>query len=459
MSLDIVLLAVSQTTAPAPSNLQQTGAIISVGGTTLAAGTRSLLTQESDITALLAPALANSALVWSGSLVTVTTVAAHGITVGQTLDITIAGAVPTGYNGTFAGTSTGANTFTYPLVSSPGAETSPGTWVPAAASNLVPKATTFFAQGSQLSVYVLELGINGTAAAITALNTYIGNNPSTFYSYLVPKGWPDDASYATFTAQFEALDAKTYFFTTVSNSNYASIAATQKAVLALIPAPAAPTSEFTMAAPFYKALNYNPSSSNRITPFDYSNLLDVTNYPLPGNGALLQTYINAGVNYVGTGAEGGLTNTILRDGTTMDLRDFQYWFSTDWVQINVKRNVAAAIINGSNSPQNPLYYDQDGINRLQAVIASTMTTGVTVGAVFGSPTQVSMSPTDFAQAVDNGTYAGLTPINAWDFVDYSLANPNDYAAGRYTGFQIAFTPKRGFKQILISINVSDFPVS
>jgi hypothetical protein len=70
-----------------------------------------------------------------------------------------------------------------------------------------------------------------------------------------------------------------------------------------------------------------------------------------------------------------------------------------------------------------------------------------------------MSPSDFAAAVASGTYAGQTPVNAQDFVSYSLANPNDYASGLYSGFQIAFTPKRGFTQVIIGLQVSDFPVS
>jgi hypothetical protein len=48
-------------------------------------------------------------------LATGQTATPHGITVGRTAQAVIAGATPSGYNGTFAITSTGANTFTYPL--------------------------------------------------------------------------------------------------------------------------------------------------------------------------------------------------------------------------------------------------------------------------------------------------------------------------------------------------------
>jgi hypothetical protein len=44
---------------------------------------------------------------------TITTAAPHGLTVGSVLPITIAGAAPSGYNGTFTGTVAGASTITY----------------------------------------------------------------------------------------------------------------------------------------------------------------------------------------------------------------------------------------------------------------------------------------------------------------------------------------------------------
>ncbi|HET8687076.1 MAG TPA: hypothetical protein VFM18_10480, partial [Methanosarcina sp.] len=50
---DIIQLSVSQTLAGAPSTLQQTGLIVSQGGTTLTAGNTALITQQADLTAIL----------------------------------------------------------------------------------------------------------------------------------------------------------------------------------------------------------------------------------------------------------------------------------------------------------------------------------------------------------------------------------------------------------------------
>ena len=55
----IVTVNVSLLQAPTPSTLQKTGALISVGGTTESPNSTTLLTELSDLTAILRPAAAN----------------------------------------------------------------------------------------------------------------------------------------------------------------------------------------------------------------------------------------------------------------------------------------------------------------------------------------------------------------------------------------------------------------
>jgi hypothetical protein len=105
----IVQVNVTQTVAPSPNNLQQTGALISVGGTISAPNSLSLLTQPSDLTPLLPTGLAITSLTWQithvGSVssgtynagtgaVTLTTSAPHGLVPGDL--VTISGATGTG---------------------------------------------------------------------------------------------------------------------------------------------------------------------------------------------------------------------------------------------------------------------------------------------------------------------------------------------------------------------------
>ena len=62
--MSIVNINVSVTNPPKPSQLLKSGALISVGGTTLNAGEYQLLTAKTDLASILAPAKAISTIAW-----------------------------------------------------------------------------------------------------------------------------------------------------------------------------------------------------------------------------------------------------------------------------------------------------------------------------------------------------------------------------------------------------------
>ena len=656
---NIVTVNASVTVAAAPSTLQKTGAFVSQGGTVLTPGTYALLTSQSGLASYIASSAAITSLAWSGGVVTATTTAPHGFTIGDTLSLTIAGASPAGYNGTFLATITGASTFTYVLISNPGSETTPGMYIPDSANQLVQMNNTFWAQGSIVPVYVLELGPGNATDGVAALTAFIAanNNPQFFYSYLVPRYWDGNAAFLGLLAQFESPSSKTYFHITTTlqtyinylNQNNPSEPSPLKDVLAYIEAPAlgawgsniitellaapasptlsssaagtlpattyyvrvtyntaygetpasqeaneavaadhvlvvdSPTSlsgatswnvyvgttsgsetlqeagialatnwteptsglisgvaypakgfavattttnhnvavgqwfqlagftptgyngwyqalggtstdtlvmfvqsdlapesalgllvasfatqtaapggvtgEFTAAAGFYKSLSYAPSSANLMTPFAFSFLFGVTAWATQGNSAILTTLKAANVNIVLTGAEGGISNDILEWGTTMDGSDFMEWYSADWIQINLVLNLANAVINGSNDPINPLYYSQFGIETLQDVAVATATAGVSFGLGNGTVTQSALTGLQLAQAIAVGTFDGDINVNAVPFVPYLQGSPGDYAIGKYAGLSVLWIVNRGFTNIVVNLNISDFPVS
>ena len=528
--VNIVQVSVTQTIGMTPATLQQSGALISQGGTTNSVGAVSLLTQLSDLTPLLTPAKAITSAVLSGGTVTVTTTSAHGFAVGLQAYLTIAGVTPAGYNGTFLCTSTGTSTFTYSLSGSLASGTG-GTYIPESVAELTAMATTFFAQGSGLSVYVLELGTGTPADGVTTLTAYITANPNSnytpgaagyFYAYLVPRRWDGLSSYLTMLASFESTTARTYFFTTSTLATYTAYTNLEKCAFVTIESPSigaypanvltaatysggivtastttahgvvagnyftisgctpagyngtflalagttgstlvyaplsalgsltiagtlvaslyantgAPATEFGSAAMLWRLLNYNPSAANLVAPFAFGYLSGVTPFPTRGQNALLSTLKTANINIVGTGAEGGISNTIVLWGTTMDGHDMTYWYSVDWVQINADEAIANAIINGSNNSQNPLYYDQNGINRLQAVAQQVMRNAIAFG--------LALSP---------------VTVTAVPFAQYVVQNPTDYPAGIYRGLAVTYTPQRGFIQIVFYVNVSAFPTA
>lgn len=543
----IVQVNVTQTTAPSPATLQETGAFISQGGTTLPAGSYSLLNISTALAPLLAAALALTSLAWSsggGGTVTGTAAVAHGIATGDQFLTTIAGAVPAGYNGTYMATSTGASTFSYQLASNPGLETTPGTYTPRGVAELVAMNTTFFGQGTQTSVYVLELGAGEPNAGVTALTNFEAANPGVFYSYLVPRSWDGNAAYLALVATYESTSSKKYFFTTTTLSTYQLYTSAMKSVVALMEAPATgvwaanvltaitwasgqvtatttsahgiipgqwftisgvtpagyngtfqalpgttgstiiyalannpgletvlgtlvasqfavagvPTTEFSLAAAFWVALSYAPSSINKITPFAFSYLFGVTAFPTRGNATLLATLKAANINIIGTGAEGGVSNTLLLWGVTADGNDFTYWYSIDWVQINLDLNLANAVIAGSNNPINPLDYNQDGINRLQHVAGQTMSNAITFGLATGTIMLTEYDGPGLAQAIDDQQFVGMLDVNAVPFIPYLTANPGDYKIGKYGGISVIYTPARGFTQIVVNVNVTTFVV-
>lgn len=547
MSNPIVLVNVSQTQAPIPSDLQRKGALLSQGGTTLAVGDTAYLTQFDDLSVLLKTPLAITNVVWASSFggqVTVTTAAPHGVPVNSEFITTLAGIVPVAYNGTVRAMSTGTSTFTYYLIANPGSMVTAGTYSPAGVGELQSMARSFFTQGGQLSVAVQELGnVGNVNAAVAVLQERIDvTDVQAFYSYLVPRSWDGNANFLTFAATKNSTTAKTYFYVTTNLQNRGLYDDTMKSIELFIESPpkgtwaanvitdatystglvtltttsahgvhpgqfvtiagftptgyngtfmalpgttgstliyavtadpgsdtiqgtllaslytstSPPASQFDHASDFWRSLSYDPSTTNKVAPFSFSYLYGVTEFPILGNAAVISSLKDTNVNYVGTGAEGGITNTMLLWGKLRDGRVLNYWYSVDWMQITGAQRVANAIINGSNNPINPLYYNQQGIDRLQQVLAGTGASAITVGLALGRVIQTQLNGVDFAKELDKGTYAGNVVINAVPFVPYSVANPSHYRLGKYDGLSITFTPQLGFLSITININVTDF---
>lgn len=449
----IVTVNVAVQPAPAPSTLQQTGAFISQGGTSAAVNSLSLITQMSDLTAILSAAKTLSTLTWSSGTVTATTASPHGWTTGDTVQAVIAGATPAAYNGTFAITVTGASTFTYALAANPGTETVAGTVTLYAESELIQMATTYFAQGSQQAVYVLELGEGTPSEGVAALTSWITNNPNTVYAYLIPREWDGVASYISFLGNYNSNSAKTYFFTTTTTGTYTQYAAPTKCLFLEVEASNKPVTEFSAAASFYNILALNPSAVNQVTQLAFAYQYGVTAWA--PNTSILPTLKTANVNYVGTGAEGGISNTVLFWGKLFDGNSFNYWYSIDWIQIQTKQALAAAVINGSNS-QPPLIYNQAGINVLQNVVLVTYKQGVSFGLAVGTVITTQLPAAQFAANFQQGQYAGQLVVNAIPFQSYTAQNPNDYPIGKYAGLQGTWTPAQGFQQIIFDIDVVSF---
>lgn len=652
MATTIVTVNATITQAPSPSTLQGTGALISQGGTNLTAGTYALLSGPSSLATYYLSTAPITSMTWSGGVVTVTTTNPHGFTVNDTLWIVISGVAPSSYNGTFLCTVTGANSFTYVLISNPGSVTTEGSYQTRSGVELSQMNNTYWAQGSIVPVYVLELGPGNASDGVTALEAFISNNnaPQFFYSYLVPRYWDGNASFLAMIADYESPSSKTYFFVTTTLQTYLLYTNLMKCVLTLVQAPAlgvwptnvitellaapaapalsssaagslpattyyvritymtaygetpaspeanlavaanhvlvvdspsnltgatgwnvyvgttsgsetlqnsspiaiatnwteptsglvsgvayptqgyavatttadhgvqvgqwfelvgftptgynnwyaaqggtsgstlvlyllsdlvaesvlgslaagtatqtaAPigtTGEFTMAASFYKALGYAPSAGNLMTPFAFSYMFGVTPWVTQGNTNVLAALQAASVNYMLADIQGGITDTSLYWGTTQDGSDFSWWYSADWIQINLALMLANAVINGSNNPLNPLAYSQNGINTLQDVALGVVSNAVQFNLANGSVGQTQLTGTQFATNIDNGAYQDTNVVNAVPLIPYLQGSPGDYKLRKYAGLGVLYIPQNGFIQIIVNLNISNLPVT
>ena len=456
---EITTLVISTTGAPVPSNLQQTGAFISQGATTKAAGSLTLLSGINDLAAILSGSLAITALAYNSGTHTVTgTATGHGRTPGDTEWVVVAGCTPAGYNGAFLATFPDANTFTYAMASSLASCTVFGTLTDEDTIELNAMNTTFFAQGSTQPVYVLELGHGSPAEGVTALTAFISANPTANYSYLVPRTWDAETTFHTMTANYNAASTKLNFFVTTSLANYAAWTAVNNCVMGAIEAPGIPVTEFSLAAIFYRTLSRRPNSGTPVMTVALASVSGVTPYPLFGNGATLQLLRNANIGYFDTGAEGGLSSVIIfKWGHVLSGESFDKWYAIDWAAITLQQDVTNEVINGNNNSIAPLRYNQKGIDRLQNRAADTLLRGVTYGLLLGTVVAVQLDPTVFATNLANGLYKGQCVINAIPFSIYTAQNPSDYAVNhQYSGLQAAIIPQLGFEHVVINLNASDF---
>lgn len=470
----IVTVQVTTILAPAPQNFQQSGVLVSFGGTTVEPNTTSLLTQFADLAPLLQPFSAIESIVWDTGVVTVTTTdpLPVNITTGSIVQIVITGVIPAPYNGAFTATVTGANEFTYPLVADPGG---PGNVLGAqfqtyAVSQLNAQAATFFRQGSGTTCYILELGYQPLfAAEITAMEDWLNLNPLQYYGYLMPDYWGLAANIPAalpLYQQFTNPEAMTYFWTTIELAAVGLIPKTVKSVVQMVEAPTVQAArnatnpgnyaEFTLASMFFWAMQYQATSVTPVAPMCFKYVYGVTPYPQQGNGPRLVSFKNNFVNYIQTGAEGGIAFTNVYQGVTADGMDyFNWWWTVDWIQINANIDLTNAIINGSNNPLAPLYYNQPGINYLQAVLAGTMTRAGGFGLVNGLVVQTELTSSQLQTAISAGAYTGQCNVNAVPFIPYSQQNPSHYGEGEYDGLSTLFIPSRGFVHILVVVVATD----
>lgn len=421
---DIVNLNMSVQAPSEPDRLQQTGVIVSVGGTNTDPGTLTLIQTNGSLSTYLSAAIAINTLVWATGTATLTSTAAHGLPVGEEIYITIAGVTPAAWNGTYLATITGASTLTFAKTPDPGAMTLTGTFTLKSRADLVRDVATWFGCDNVPGIYILELGANGADAAIAYLTQWLGDNPATVYGLKVPDTWKDNADFVTLVANNSAVDSWLYFFLDVLHNDTA-IWADYAALKGIALGALSPTETANKSFAVYllsEHVKVAPSETNQITQTAYSFVPGFK--PFPRTHASIPLMLAANINYPASGAEGNIANTILKMGVFMDGAQMSRWYAIDWIAINAQIELSASIINNSNNAVNPYRLDQFGIESLLAVTQNVLSRGIRYGM-----------------------YNNQSSCYAIDFKTYYKQNPSDYDNGIYNGLYALLYTSQGFLKV------------
>ncbi|SAK53562.1 hypothetical protein AWB78_01338 [Caballeronia calidae] len=433
----IVNLNTVVTEAPAPSQLQQSGALISLGGTTLSTGSDQYCGQLSDLEAILDTGSGNATeLLHMG-----TTFFAQGQTVGVYVlelgtaddiddEIALLGTWITDNPGVFysylvpADWDDSKDNVGSVIVSNGGSgyTAAPTVTFSAPGAGTTATGTAVIQGGAVTKVNVTNPGSGYSAAPTVSFSGGSGTGAAATANLV--------SALDELVAQYSNPEGRTYFFVTTDSAN-ASIYATQKSVFAVAPSPTAGSTEFQAAMPFYQWLVNNPGPANPLAPMSYRFGFGVTPWVRKGNSSSINSLLTAYCNLILTGAEGGISTACLFKGTLMDGSQASWWYGIDWFQIHVKQALAAAIINGSNENP-PLLYDQAGINSLLAVAQNVANSAVTFGCALS------------------------IAVSAVPFATYTQENPDDYQAGVYNGFSAIAVGQNGFLTIKFNIDAVQF---
>jgi uncharacterized cupredoxin-like copper-binding protein len=319
----IVNLNVVVTEAPTPSQLQQSGALISLGGTDLPTGTYQFCGQLSDVEDLAIGsgnatelinmgttffAQGNSVGVYILELGTATGVDAQiallATWITQNPGVFYAYLVPAAWD--FSKDEVGGVIITN---GGSGYTSAPTVTFAAPTTGTTATGTAIVQNGQVVSVTITNPGSGYTAAPSVTFTGGGGTGAA---------GTANLVSALNFMAsQYASPSAKTYFFVTTNTTDLPNYA-TQKSVFAVVPSPTAASQEFQAAMPFYQWLVNKPAAANQLAPMAYRFAFGVTPWVQAGNSASINTVLTNFGNLILTGAEGGISTATLFKGTTMD---------------------------------------------------------------------------------------------------------------------------------------------
>ena len=459
--------------ASEPSQLQQSGVVLSFGGTTLTSQSSGIVMRGGYPTlfigqqSLLTPGVSGSILSSAGNYIELANMAASFFGVGSAVGFYVMemGSALTAVAEQIAAWDTwlAANPKVFYSLLTP-AEWDVGP--PPAAATLTSTsggtltATTYYVRISYLNAssvesqlssevslnvaadYLLTVDSPAAQTGMTTYNVYVGTvaGSETLQNTTpinIGTNWTEPTTglisgTAAPVTQGDLVKAapspnsQFYYFVTASKANSGGYP--YKSAFVFSDSPDMQANANDAAVAFYSWLSNNPAPNNFLAGMGYRQMPGATALP-DENDPDVQSILTNYANLILTGAQAGLPTTeFLFKGTLGDGSQASAWYGIDWVAIQMQQAINADILNGSNR-QPPLLYDQKGVEELAAV----------------------------AQAVENDAISFKCCLQATvsytPFATYIATNQGqlDYGAGAYNGLSVEITAQQQFLTVTVDL--------
>lgn len=308
-----------------------------------------------------------------------------------------------------------------------------------AAEELQAMASSWFANNNVTGVYLFEAGSDGDIAK--ALSTLLANAPLTYYAIILPRNAASDPNIVSLAANFDADNARCYFFFTETSENYQPLIRNgegQKSIACAVEYTggdvlantngAVLTQEHAGAALAAQWIGNPPSISNRLAPMNFRQLVGITAWPDAGNLTKMAQMKQDNVNFPGTATQAGVQMTITYWGRFMNGDPMSGWYGADYTAITAETALANLLVEGQQPGSEPLTYSPMGISEIFAKLTNSLDSAVAVGCILGSynasfvpfGTYVSQNPSDYGMETYNGLSAEITPIRGFDSLNMTL---------------------------------------
>ncbi|MEY3760486.1 MAG: hypothetical protein RIR39_1977 [Pseudomonadota bacterium] len=382
------------------------------------------------------------------SLFKITTSGAHSQPVGVVAKATITGTIGKGsHNKTddFIATSTTVLTSGSSNTTNQGINTG-GQLIDTDAAQLRYHVTAFYAQGSAIPVWVLDIGTDTQPNGVAYLSEWLDLHSKEWAAILLPNYWGTTATatmcnkfdplqgdaqfesinYFTDYTKFEDINSVHFYSQAPDIGMYSDESIAAKGlyeVCSNFPTPAAPLRQF----------NLRYIKGGNTTPYQYNDIID---RDLLGKNITFADTNHAGAAFY-LKFVGGKTMDSLHGSTRLNYSNhdvMQYW-AVKKVKYDLERALEQRIIDGANNSAIRLNLDDSGgyhcINELVSLAQNYIdNTAIPAGLL------------------QSGT------VTATPYADFKDAHPMAYAARTYAGLSITIVTFNGFNHVIGDMSVS-----